>query len=255
MKEFVIKKVSEYVNDYPEKNGTKTVWKKPLIAFASADDERFYHLKTIVSPTHAIPKDFLENAKTVIAYFIPFEQSIARSNVNGTLSSVEWATAYIETNKLIYNINTRMHQEFKKMGYSSVILPATHNFDEEKLISDWSHRHVAVIAGLGDLGLNNMLITESGCCGRLGSIIADMEIEPTINKRIPTCLYKYNQTCGKCLERCTSQALTQQQFNRHQCYEMCLNNSKIHAGLGLADVCGKCLVGLPCSFMNPVKNQ
>ena len=52
----------------------------------------------------------------------------------------------------------------------------------KNLISDWSHRHVAVIAGLGKFGLNNMLITDNGCCGRVGSFITDLKIEPTKRK-------------------------------------------------------------------------
>ena len=40
-------------------------------------------------------------------------------------------------------------------------------------------------------------------------------------------------------------------FNRHKCYEMCLDNDRFHSELGLVDVCGKCLVNVPCSTKNP----
>jgi hypothetical protein len=48
----------------------------------------------------------------------------------------------------------------EKSDFRSVILPPTHNFDEKKLISDWSHKHIGFIAGLGKFGLHQMLITK-----------------------------------------------------------------------------------------------
>jgi hypothetical protein len=32
---------------------------------------------------------------------------------------------------------------------------------------------------------------------------------------------------------------------------MCLENAEHHKNIGYADVCGKCVVGLPCSFKDP----
>jgi len=136
----------------------------------------------------ALPKDFLPEAKTVVTYFIPFDESITKSNINDKYSSKEWAVAYIETNKLILDLNTFIKNELEKIGYKSNVIPATHNFDEKKLISDWSHRHVAVIAGLGTFGLNNMIITEKGCCGRVGSFVTDMKIAPTPKLEGENCL-------------------------------------------------------------------
>jgi epoxyqueuosine reductase QueG len=59
---------------------------------------------------------------------------------------------------MILNLNIFIKDQLEKVGFKSNVLPATHNFNEETLISDGSHRHVAVIAGLGIFGLNNMLI-------------------------------------------------------------------------------------------------
>ncbi|WP_338094171.1 hypothetical protein [Methanorbis furvi] len=38
----------------------------------------------------------------------------------------------------------------------------------------WSHRHFAVLAGLGTFGVNNMLITRMGCYGRVSSFAASI---------------------------------------------------------------------------------
>ncbi|MEW6244793.1 MAG: epoxyqueuosine reductase [Bacillota bacterium] len=245
--------IVQFVAEYPEKVGTQTVWKKPLIAYAAAEDELFSSLKKIVSPTHALPGDFLPGAKTVIAYFLPFVDAIPESNVPGRECSRAWAVAYIETNKIIFDLNTYINKLLGDAGYRSVIIPATHNFDSDKLMSDWSHRHVAYIAGLGKFGLNNMLITDSGCCGRVGTIVTDLVIEPTERKDREFCLFKLNRKCARCVPRCVNGALRVNHYDRHKCYEMCLHNADVYSGIGLADVCGKCLVNVPCATSNPAK--
>jgi epoxyqueuosine reductase QueG len=160
---------------------------------------------------------------------------------------------YIETNRLILDLNGYLRDELEKMGFRTAILPATHNFDSERLISDWSHRHIARIAGLGSFGLNNMLIIEKGCCGRLGSIVTTLEITPDLREPVEYCLFKNNGSCRKCVDKCVGKALAAAGFNRKTCYDRCLENANQYRELGLADVCGKCLVGLACSTRNPVK--
>ncbi len=253
MKDKIEKLITEYIMNYPTIKGTETKWKYPIIAFAKADDENFMELKKVVSPTHALPTDFLEDAKTVVSYFIPFEENVVKSNIKGKNASRAWAVAYIETNKLILDIAEYMKDELNKIGCDSVIIPATHNFNKEKLISDWSHRHIAYFSGLGSFGINNMLITEKGCCGRVGSFITNLEVKTCENKIKEYCLYKYNGSCKKCLDRCVADAISIEDFNRHKCYEICIYNNKLYPELGVSDVCGKCLVGVPCSFKNPVK--
>jgi epoxyqueuosine reductase QueG len=208
-----------------------------------------------VSPTHLLPNDLLPNARSVVAFFIPFERSVAKSNVEGMLASREWATAYIETNALISAINEHLRQRLEAEGYAVAVTPPTHNFDPQKLISDWSHRHIAYIAGLGRFGLNNMLITESGCCGRFGSFVTDAEIAADGRIAAEMCLYRHDGSCLRCVERCANGALTKDRFDRWKCYEMCLRNEAAFQEIGKADVCGKCLVGLPCSFTNPVRRH
>ncbi|MBU5437829.1 hypothetical protein KQI42_07405 [Tissierella sp. MSJ-40] len=245
--------IKNYVNNYHNIQDIETRWKEPIVSFANANDPIFYKLKEVVSPTHSLPKDFMEEAETVIAYFIPFENNVTKSNSEGKMSSKIWATAYVETNKLILDLNRHLKNKLEEMSYQSEIIPATHNFDTEKLISDWSHRHVAYITGLGGFGLNNMLITDKGCCGRIGTVITNLKIEPTERKDKEYCLYKYNGSCKKCVDRCVNNALTVDGFNRKRCYDMCLANAEIYEDIGLADVCGKCLANIPCSFIDPIK--
>ncbi|SET09231.1 hypothetical protein SAMN05660297_01377 [Natronincola peptidivorans] len=252
MRETVEKYIKDFVKGYPDTKNTETRWLEPIIAYADAKNESFYQLKEVVTPSHGLPTDFLEDAKTVITYFLPFEEEVVESNIEGKESSRTWGVAYIETNQLIFDLNTYLHEKIQEMDFESTIIPATHNFDEDLLISEWSHRHVAYIAGLGKFGLNNMLITEKGCCGRVGSIVTNLEIPPTEVTEKEFCLYKAKGVCKLCVSGCVNGALQVEGYDRHKCYEMCLYNDKLSGDLGVTDVCGKCMVAVPCSFKNPM---
>jgi epoxyqueuosine reductase QueG len=252
MKEIIENLFKELIYNYIESSNSQTKWEEPLIGFAEANDPGFVQLKRIVDENHKLPNELLSNAKTVISYFIPFNQEVVSSNSNGKIASIEWAIAYIETNNLITELNNSLAKALKKENFDSAKIPATHNFDETKLISYWSHKHAAYIAGLGKFGLHKMIITEKGCCGRLGSLITSVKVEVTKRQDKEYCLYFHNKSCKKCVDRCIYGILNLDSFDRHKCYEICLTNSRIYSHLGLADICGKCVCGVPCSLKNPV---
>ncbi len=253
MDQFIRNTIEEFTASY--KSCGEIGWKNPLIAYAAADDPLFVRLKEIVSPSHALPQDFLPEARTVITYFLPFIDKVVDSNKKGRHSSRTWAVAYIETNRLIGALNRHLQGELIKKGYKVVFAPATHNFDEETLLSDWSHRSVAYIAGLGTFGLNHMLITENGCCGRIGSLVTDLELPPTPRYSVELCLYRADGSCGRCIKNCVNDALKENLLNKYKCYELCLASADRLSDLeSIADVCGKCLVGVPCSTSAPNKD-
>lgn len=75
-------------------------------------------------------------------------------------------------------------------------------------------------------------------------MVTDLPVVPDNIVKEERCLYKSEGICGICAERCVNSALTTTGFDRKKCYEMCEENFSIHN----SDVCGKCVVGLPCSF-------
>lgn len=243
--------IKDFIDDYKTKNNDQTLWREAEIGFANTKDPIFPQLKQVVSKDHKLPKELLKKANTVIAYFIPFKEKVVLSNSTGTEASREWAIAYIETNKLIIELNRFLANHLKKENYISLEIPPTHNFEKSKLMSSWSHKHVAYIAGLGKFGLHKMLITKKGCCGRLGSLITSAKIEPTKRSESEYCLYYHNKSCDACTEKCVFDILNVNSFDRHKCYTVCLENGRIYSKLGLSDMCGKCACGVPCSFKNP----
>jgi len=73
-------------------------------------------------------------------------------------------------------------------------------------IADFSHRHAAVAAGLGEFGKQGLLITpQFGVRQRLASIITDASLQPDpLYHGEPLC-----DGCGKCLEICPVSAFSE----------------------------------------------
>lgn len=248
--------ILDFVEDYQKQKKTETKWRKPVIGFADAKNPLFQELKTIVGPNHALPDDLVSDARSVVAFFLPFSDEVVKSNIGGVQSSREWDYAYIETNNLIKKLTQYLHDQIAGEGFAASLLPPTYNYDSEKLKSDWSHRSVAYIAGLGTFGIHNMLITDRGCCGRFGSVVTNMELEPSTRKEGENCLFKFNGSCGVCVKRCVCDALAIQNggsvsYDRYLCNKQIYDRDIPKYDIGQGDTCGKCMVGLPCSTRNP----
>jgi len=253
----IVELIVGYVRNYKASKKTETDWRDPVIGFADAQDPLFPKLKELIGPNHALPSDLVPNAKSVIVFFIPFSKEVVDSNILGEESSREWDISNIETNNLINDLCKYLYEKITAKGFKASLLPATYNYDEEKLISDWSHRSVAYISGIGKFGLHNMFITKSGCCGRLGSVITDIELTPTTRTDEEYCLYKYNGTCKKCIKKCVNNTFQLQNskvfFDRKKCNEQIYDKIVPEYPIGLGDTCGKCMVGVPCSLAIPRK--
>lgn len=241
---WILDTMAQFAKDHDRPN----LWKTPVVRFADADDPAFVRLREIVTPDHYLPKDYLPDASTVISYFIPFQKEIPESNRAGDLASYAWADSYLTTNAMFAVINDRLVKEFRSMGYDAAPPKDAGMISMENPRSRWSQRHVAYIAGHGTFGINNMLISDSGTCGRYASVITSL---PIPGDGVPTeerCLYKKNGTCALCVQRCMTGALKKDGFDRMKCLAQCMKNDAKYPG---ADVCGKCIVGLPCSYGIP----
>ncbi|UQZ90600.1 iron-sulfur cluster-binding protein [Deltaproteobacteria bacterium Smac51] len=128
-------------------------------------------------------------------------------------------------------------------------MPPAANYDDVALRASWSHRSAAYIAGLGRFGLNNLLITASGCAGPLFTLFISVELEPGRPMSEELCLNKKGGQCGCCLKHCPQKAFSQGgSFDRFKCHERLLEVSGDFNYLNrLCDVCGKCSIG-PCAL-------
>jgi epoxyqueuosine reductase len=247
--EFVVAAIRRYVAEAD----TVTDYREPLVGFAAAEDPRFAELRRVAAPLHLMPKDLLPGARSVVSFFLPFARWVVEVNSQHKEEVArEWAVAYVETNALIGQIASRLIESLAERGIRAAAEPATHNFDPATLASRWSHKSVAIIAGLGSFGLHHMVITDAGCAGRFGSLVLDAELPIVQAEAKERCLYLQEGSCLECVSRCPVDALdVDAPMDKHRCHARLLRIAEEHRDLGLADVCGKCAIG-PCSFESAV---
>jgi epoxyqueuosine reductase QueG len=232
---------------------TVTAHRMPLVGFADANSPRFRQLQHVADPSHIVPANLLPGARLVVAFFVPFDPSVVEANTRHRKAVArEWDVAYVETNELIARTTDHLVELLAKRGVRAVGEPPTDNFDPVTLVSRWSHKSVAVIAGLGSFGLHHMVITDAGCAGRFGSVVTDAELPPTSARHRERCLYFHDRSCRACVARCPMDALSETDgIDRQRCWIRCLEVGKEFEHLGPSGVCGKCAIG-PCSFESPV---
>jgi epoxyqueuosine reductase QueG len=228
---------------------TVTCYREPLVGFVAADDPRFSDLRRDVEPSHMLPRDLLPGARSVVSFFLPFASQVVEANARDREKVArEWAVAYVETNALIGRITSRLDELLAERDVRAAAEPATHNFDPVSLVSRWSHKSVAVLAGLGSFGLHHLVITDAGCAGRFGSLVIDADLPPSAAEHKQRCLYFVDGSCLECVMRCPVGALDENgEIDKQLCWNRCLEAEKEFRNLGLAQVCGKCSYG-PCAL-------
>lgn len=246
--------IASFVAEYPGRTGVRGWWRKPLLVTAKAD-ERFDVLPQIAADDHLLPRDLLPESQSVIVYFLPFIREVAEENQGGKIPTRNWGLAYNDTNNLIIQINDHLAGRLAQMGCRAAVTPPTANFDKVRLVSQWSHKHLAHISGLGRFGVHCQIITPVGCVGRMGSLVTDADLgdHPLLGEGEP-CLFKRGLECLKCVDCCPVQALTADSFDRTRCYRRIKAVQKSGPLADLpeyTDVCGKCQVNAPCSFGVP----
>lgn len=236
----------DFICAYCQQHSIANVWQPPVVKFAAANNPLFQQLSTLVVEQHYVPQDYLVNATTVLSYFLPFTHSVGRSNLAHESCSDLWAKAYLDANTMAAELNVFLVNMLHKQGIAACVPTDAGMISAAVPKSRWSQRHVAYIAGHGTFGLNNMLISSKGSVGRYYSIVTCLNTQPDPVVLEERCLFKKNGGCKLCVERCFTGALTEAGFDRFKCLEQCLQNEARYAG---ADVCGKCVVELPCSHM------
>lgn len=228
-----------------------TAYRDPLIGFVAADDPDFAYLSKWTAYDHLMPEDLLPGARSVVSFFLPFAPEINYANQREREQVArEWAVAYQDTNALVGQITTRLIESLSQYHINAAAEPATGNFDKSELRSQWSHKSIAVLSGIGSFGLHQLVITDAGCSGRFGSLVIDAELKIEKPERKERCEYYLLGTCLDCVFGCPVNAITEDDpFDRQACWKQCLVNANGFLDLGdEVNVCGKCAVVGPCAL-------
>lgn len=110
---------------------TEIKYRTPLVGFADADNHFFKELKTIIGKEHYLPSDLLTDAKTVVTFFIPFDEEIVHKNLKCETTSREWAYGKKNLQGLIGEIIEGMKV---KLGIRCSENPNKEPYNQEKFM-------------------------------------------------------------------------------------------------------------------------
>ena len=253
---------------------------EPLVGFASGNDPLFIEYKKIIGSFHQTPREIIlaalkEKGKplllsevdqiSVISWVLPAHEDIRKSNrMEDRLPSRLWL--YLKEFGEICNNALRGHvvRYLEDLGYMAVapsLLPSARSLRDEKVgwASPWSERHIAYACGLGTFGLSDGLITPKGVAMRVGSVVTTLKLTPTDRKyRHPkeNCLFFRNEKCGRCIQRCPADAITEKGHDKDKCRDYCNSESlqtrrSEYGPQKLSPACGLCQTRVPCEFQIP----
>ena len=73
-------KVTEFIKNYAKKADEggiiSYIWREPLVYFGDARRPELVKLRELIHPEHDLPWEVLPEAKTIVAYFLPFRKEI-----------------------------------------------------------------------------------------------------------------------------------------------------------------------------------
>jgi epoxyqueuosine reductase QueG len=173
----------------------------PLVGFASADRWDVPTFEPWV-PEEFRPSAIFPEVRTVIVIGMPISLPIV-----DTAPSIYYHELYRTVNTLLDTNGYRLALLLNNEGFPSIWIPrdgyGSISILKEKPIAFFSHRHAAFLAGLGNFGINNMLLTEKyGPRVRFASIFTAADIPPDPVLQKPLCT-----ACMQCVNSCPVKAL------------------------------------------------
>jgi epoxyqueuosine reductase len=173
----------------------------PLVGFAPAERWDSPPFEPWV-PEEFRPGYIIPGTKTVIVIGLPVFLPVIE-----TAPSIYYHELYKTVNGLLDSNAYRISLFLNRKGFCSVPVPrdgyGSLGILKENPFAFFSHRHAAYLAGLGNFGINNTILTrEFGPRVRFASIFTNIVIQPDPVIEEPLCIH-----CMKCREACPVHAL------------------------------------------------
>jgi epoxyqueuosine reductase QueG len=167
------------------------------------------------APVDFQPQYFMKDARSVIVLAMRLLEGIcdvhgAYNQEGKTIGPYAWYS-YPIVNWSISTIAMQIGKQLEDKGYRALPFPPT-GFGyrhEEFIYADFLHKHAAVAAGLGELGLNRLFISpQFGSHQRLVSIITNAPLDPDPMYNGPK-LCNRKECRDSCLKICPMKAFTE----------------------------------------------
>jgi epoxyqueuosine reductase len=158
-------------------------------------------------PEAFFPQSIFPEARSVIVIGLPIPLPVLE-----TSPSIWYRELYTTVNILLDQYTYRLANLLNEEGYPSVFVPRDGYGKIEVLLKNpitfFSHRHAALLAGLGTFGINNMILTpQYGPRVRFGSVFTAAELPPDPLIREDLCT-----GCMRCVRMCPAHALDEENY-------------------------------------------
>lgn len=147
------------------------------------------------------PQDILPGAKSVITFSYRLNNT-ALDHLPATRN--QYMLEFSVVNQILAQSAHKIARMLEDRGFASIGLgPEADIGDYSRLRGDFSHKHSAVICGLGSFGINNLLLAnKTGARVRLASVITCADLKYSDSPASDNCT-----ACGECVTRCPAGAL------------------------------------------------
>lgn len=275
MEQEIRDEISRFVRESPanrQEGGLEPYFDEPLVGFVAAADPLFEQYRSVIGEFHRTPQEWFAEVtgpgsgepQTVICWVLPITASTRRTNRReDRWPSRAWANTRFHGEAFNAVLRRHVVDHLVALGYRAVAPQLESSWRQLEdarvgIASTWSERHAAYAAGLGTFSLNDALITPRGIAHRLGSVITDLPLAPSVRPYEglrANCLYHQDGTCGTCVERCPARALSREKgHDKAKCYYYSYVDALQAVGetYGVEITgCGLCQTGVPCESRIP----
>lgn len=209
------------------------------------------HIEDLIQHFDSLPPEQTEGLSCGISIGVRVSDAVLDGITTGPTR--HYLHHYKMLNLLLDQTALKLTLLIQQMGYRALPIPASQIVDWEKQTAHLSHKMIALRAGIGWIGRNNLLVhPEFGSKIRLATILTDMPLEnppsPPFEKGGPGGICKGEfpdaQNCGscrKCIEVCPVSAIkeTHKDWNKKACLEKLKYFASAHS-VGQY-ICGLCV--------------
>jgi epoxyqueuosine reductase QueG len=168
-----------------------------------ASQSRFEH-----APDFSDPKTLLPEFRSVIAFGIAMNRGALEAWFSKRSRRPQILSDQLATDELD-RISLQLSRWLERKGHKTVFVAQNGHYNLIGGRPDFSHKHAAVAAGLGRLGLSsNFVQTRHGAAVHITSVLTEAELtpDPLVSDEDSPCHH-----CKTCLEICPEQAMSRDQ--------------------------------------------
>lgn len=182
----------------------------------------------------ALPPEQTEGLTLGVSIAVRVSDSVLKGVVVGPTR--HYLHHYRMLNWLLDQCALRISLTIQEKGYNALPIPASQIIDWENQTAHLSHKMIALRAGIGWIGRNNLLVhPEYGSRIRIASVLTDMP------QKTDEAVKRDCKSCKKCIDVCPVSAIEEshKQWNKAACLEKLKYFAKAH-NVGQY-ICGLCV--------------